>query len=158
MSLEGVARAAGVSKPTLYRRWSNKADLATAAVAAIAAQEPDPDTGDAHEDLVQLTRHLRQGFLRPHGPSTLGTVLAEEHETPELLARFRERLVAPRRQRYREVLDRGVRRGQVRADADLDAAVNAIVGSLYGRYLEAGDVDDDWPARIVALVWPAIAA
>ena len=85
-------------------------------------------------------------------------MLAEERQTPALLERFRARLVGPRRRRYREVLERGVARGEVRADADLDVVVNAIVGSLYARYVERSEVDDDWPERVVAAVWPAVAA
>jgi AcrR family transcriptional regulator len=75
---------------------------------------------------------------RPHGMATIGTVLAEERETPELLALFRERLVWPRRHELRAVLADARERGELRRDADLDVAVAALVGAFFGRYL-AGD-------------------
>lgn len=158
LSIEAVAAEAGVSKPAVYRRYRSKADLATAAVAALAAAEPEPDTGSTYEDLVAFLRTFQRSFLRPNGPSLLGTVLAEEHHTPELLACFRDRLVRPRRSRLRALLVRGQARGEVRVDADLDAAVNAMVGALYARYLTGQGVPRTWPRRTVDLVWPALAA
>lgn len=157
LSMEAVAAEAGVSKPAVYRRYRSKADLATAAVAALAATEQDPDTGSTYDDLVAFLRTFQRSYLRPNGPALLGTVLAEEHHTPELLAGFRERLVAPRRARLRALLERGQARGEVRADADLDAAVNAMVGALYARYLTGDGVPRTWPRRTVDLVWPALA-
>jgi hypothetical protein len=67
--------------------------------------------------------------------ATLGTVLAEEHETPELLALFRERLVAPRRRELRTVLAAARDRGELRPEANLDVAVSAFVGAFFARYL-----------------------
>src|SRR5207247_9819128 len=78
------------------------------------------------------------GRERPYGMGTLGTVLAEEHGTPELLALFRRRLVAPRRRELRAVLQAARDRGELRRDANLDVAVAALVGAFFARYL-AGD-------------------
>ena len=156
-SIEGVAAAAGVTKPTVYRRFPSKADLATAALATLAAAEPEPDTGSARHDLQAALAAFQRSHLRPNGPALLGTVLAEEHRTPELLAMFRQRLLRPRRARLRAVLERGQARGEVRADADLDAAVNALVGAVYARHLTGEGVPRDWSERTVALVWPGLA-
>jgi hypothetical protein len=99
-----------------------------------AAQRPEP-TGDVRADLIAHLRLLRAGLERPYGMATLGTVLAEEHETPELLALFRERLVAPRRRELRAVLAAARDRGELRPDANLDVAVSAFVGAFFARYL-----------------------
>jgi AcrR family transcriptional regulator len=157
MSLEAIAREAGVAKPTLYRRWSSKADLATDALAALAARESPPVTGDTRADLVSLLRAFQRSLLRPNGLAMLGTVLAEEHHTPELVARFRDRLLRPRRARLLAILEAGRASGQVRADADLDAAVNLLVGSFYARYLTGDGVPRSWPDRVVGVVWPGVA-
>jgi AcrR family transcriptional regulator len=135
MSVDAVAARAGVSKPTVYLRHPTKADLATAAIASMrAAQRPQP-TGDVRADLIAHLRLLRAGLERPYGMATLGTVLAEEHETPELLALFRERLVKPRRRELRAVLEAARERGDLCADANLDVAVSALVGAFFARYL-----------------------
>ena len=135
MSVDAVAARAGVSKPTVYLRHATKADLATAAIASMGAASRPAPTGDVRADLIAHLRLLRAGLERPFGMATLGTVLAEEHETPELLALFRDRLVAPRRRELRAVLAGGRERGELRADANLDIAVSALVGAFFARYL-----------------------
>ena len=135
MSVDGVAARAGVSKPTVYLRHRTKADLATAAIASMRVQPRPAPTDDVRADLVAHLRLLRAGLERPHGMAMLGTMLAEEHDTPELLKLFRERLVAPRRRELRAVLEAARARGELRDGANLDAAVNALVGGLLARYL-----------------------
>jgi AcrR family transcriptional regulator len=135
MSVDAVAARAGVSKPTVYLRHPTKADLATAAIASMRAEARPAPTGDVRADLIAHLRLLRAGLERPYGMATLGTVLAEEHETPELLALFRERLVKPRRRELRAVLEAARERGDVRADVNLDVAVSAFVGAFFARYL-----------------------
>jgi AcrR family transcriptional regulator len=138
MTVDAVAARAGVSKPTVYLRHPTKAELATAAIASMRVRPRPEPTGDLRADLVAHLRLLRAGLERPNGMTMLGTVLAEEHDTPELLALFRERLVAPRRRELRAVLEAARDRGQLRPGADIDVAVNALVGAFFARYL-AGD-------------------
>jgi AcrR family transcriptional regulator len=138
MSVDAVAARAGVSRPTVYLRHRTKAELATAAIASMRVQPRPAPTDDVRADLVAHLRLLRSGLERPHGMAMLGTMLAEEHDTPELLELFRERLVAPRRRELRAVLEAARARGELRAGASVDAAVNALVGGLLARYL-AGD-------------------
>jgi AcrR family transcriptional regulator len=138
MTVDAVAARAGVSKPTIYLRHPTKADLATAAIASMRAQPRPEPTDDVRADLLAHLRLLRAGLERPNGMAMLGTVLAEEHDTPELLALFRERLVAPRRRELRAVLEAARDRGDLRPDADVEVAVNALVGAFFARYL-AGD-------------------
>jgi len=97
MSLDAVAAESGSSKPTIYRRWRSKADLATAALNTIQFAEPHVDTGSTVGDLTRTLENFFRSLLRPNGMSLIGTVLAEEAHTPELLALFRVRLVATRR-------------------------------------------------------------
>jgi AcrR family transcriptional regulator len=138
MSVDAVAARAGVSKPTIYLRHPTKADLATAAIASMRVRSRPAPTDDVRADLVAHLRLLRAGLERPNGMAMFGTVLAEERETPELLALFRERLVAPRRRELRAVLDAARARGDLRRDANVEVAVNALVGAFFARYL-AGD-------------------
>jgi AcrR family transcriptional regulator len=158
MSIEAIAKAAGVGKPTIYRRWKDKADIATNALAQFQMREPRVGTGPTRDRLIAHLRAFRTSLLRPNGMSMLGTILAEEHRTPELLRLFRERIVSTRRRLLRELLEEGLSTGELRADADLDAAINAVVGSFYARYLANQPIPPEWADRIVALVWPALVA
>src|SRR5881394_2608290 len=85
MSIDAVAAEAGVARPTVYLRHASKAELATAALAAYRQRERPDDTGDTRADLNARLRHFRRGVERPNGMGMLGTVLAEETHTPELL-------------------------------------------------------------------------
>jgi len=157
MSIDSVARMAGVSKPTIYRRWKGKEDLATAALARLRSKEAPVSRTVTREELAGVLRNFRKSLLRPHGMALVGTVLAEERHTPELLRLFRERLVQPRRQALCSALQRGIDRGEVRSDCDITVAVNLLIGSFYAAYLAGDSISPSWPRRIVGSVWPGVA-
>lgn len=156
LSIDGVARAAGTTRPSVYLRFTDKADLATSAVAGMTVDDPLPVSDDVRADLVAELRHFRTAVTRPHGMSFVGTVLSEEHRTPGLIARFRERLVLPRRRRLAARLDRGVREGTLRPELDVEVWTTLLTGALYARHLATGEVPADWPERVVAALWPAM--
>ncbi len=152
MSMDMVAAEAGVTKPTIYRRWPSKIELAMAALVAYCDVTLPANVGDTRADLIAEVEHFRRAILRPNGMALLGTVLAEEHETPELLAAFRQYLVTPRRQRLTAILAAAQTRGEVGADADIGLAVNMLVGALYAQYLAATPFAADWSTRVVDAV------
>ena len=156
MSIDGVAAAAGVSKPTIYRRWSGKADLATAAICTIRLAEPEISTGSTVGDLTAALQNFSRSLLRPNGMALVGTVLAEERHTPELLALFRERLVMPRRTIIRGILERARRHRGLRPGVDLDVSVSMLVGAFYARYLATSNVPSRFAQTIVGTVWTGI--
>jgi AcrR family transcriptional regulator len=152
MSIEEVAAEAGVSRPTIYLRYPGKAELATAALASYRDVGRPGETGDTRADLVARLRHFRRGVERPFGMAMIGSVLAEEHATPELLSLFRERVVEPRRAEVREVLEHARERGELSENADLEAAVNMLVGSYYAQYLAGEPISDEWPEAVVRAI------
>lgn len=149
MSMDAVAAEAGVTKPTIYRRWPSKIELAMAALRAYCDASRPPAVGDTRADLIAELEHFRRAISRPYGMSLYGTVLAEEHETPELLAAFRESLVVPRRRALRAILDAAQARGELRPDADVALAVNMLVGAFYAQYVAGDPFAADWSARLV---------
>lgn len=156
MSIDTVAAQAGVSKPTIYRRWQGKADLATAAICTIRLAEPEISTGSTVGDLTAALQNFSRSLLRPNGMALVGTVLAEEGHTPELLALFRERLVVPRRTIIRGILERARRRRELRSGVDLDATVSMLVGAFYARYLATSNIPLRFAQTTVETVWPGI--
>lgn len=156
MTLDSVAAMAGVSKPTIYRRWAGKADLATAALRTIQLNEPAVNTGTTVGDLTATLENFCRSLMRPNGMSLIGTVLAEEGHTPELLTLFRERLVAPRRQMLRSILERARQRGELRAGVSIDAAINLMVGSFYARYIANSSVPPRFAREVVDIVWAGL--
>lgn len=155
MSMDAVAALAEVTKPTIYRRYPSKADLASAALKelATARDATAPESGgDVRDRLIAHLRHFQEGIERPFGIALVGTVLAEEHETPELLELYRALIVRPRRHMIRQVLLEASARGEVADNLDLESVTSALIGSYYATYLENGSVDRAWPERAVATV------
>jgi hypothetical protein len=93
--------------------------------------------------------HFRRALDRPHGMAMLGTVLAEEHTTPELLANFREYLVFPRRRAVQAILEQARANGEFRDGADLDLAANMLIGAYYAQYLAGVLFADNWAEQVV---------
>lgn len=155
MSLVAVADEAGTTRQAVYRRWPTKADLATAAIAALSRAEERPATDDPFADLVTELEAFRSGISRPDGLSMVGTMLIGGTD-PALVALFRERVVHPRRRRFRAILERARTDGLVRPDADVDLAVSIFTGSWYALALAGERAPDDWAERIARLAWAAL--
>jgi AcrR family transcriptional regulator len=158
MSLGAVAEEAGTTKPTIYRRWPGKEALAVAALEHLQAHRQPGATGSTEGDLRALLRDFQTKLLRPNGLAMIGTLLAEEAHTPGLIRLFRERIVRPRRRGLLAILRRARARGELRPGADLDMAVNMLVGSFYARYLTGEGVPAGWADRAVAAVMAGLRA
>lgn len=152
MSVAAVAQDAGTTRQALYRRWPTKADLATAAIAAMSRAEERSGTDDPYADLVRELEAFRRGVSRPDGVSLVGTMLVRSTD-PELVRFYRERVVAPRRARLRAILERARGQGLLDAAADVDTAVSAFTGSWYARELAGDTPPARWAERVAALVW-----
>ena len=152
MTLQQVADEAGVSKSTIHLRWKTKADLVTAALAAMRMTWLEAGSGDTRTDLVAILEDFATTVSRVNGMALIGTCLAEERHTPELLGLLRERTVLPRRELLRDVLEGAVSRGELRAGADLEAAVSALLGSFYADHLAGRGGRRGWAEAAVDLV------
>ena len=127
-----------------------------AAIVAYCEDFPLVETGSTRADLIGQLNQLRAALDRPNGMGMVGTILSEEHETPELLTNFREHLVAPCRQAIRDILERARSYGQLRPDADVGIAGTLLVGSYYAHYLGGAAFPDDWTERVVDQVLAGI--
>ena len=156
LSMEGVAAAAEVSKPTLYLRYASKAELVAAAFARVRMDEAPPLSGDLRGDLVAQLRHLRATFERV-GMSVLGVCLAEEEHVPDLIEELRARSLRPGRQVLRDALVAARDRGAIRRDADLEAAIEMAIGAYYAHYLSGEGFPPGWEERIADAVLRSLA-
>lgn len=149
ITMEGIACRAGVGKATVYRRWGTKEDLIVDAVTRTCPEHVVvPDTGSVRDDMLEVLRSLL-ARLQCHGPVMLAFT-AEQGRHPELAETFRRTFLAERRAATREILVRGVERGELAADADIDLLNDAGPALLWYRLAVTGaHLDDDLPARIV---------
>jgi AcrR family transcriptional regulator len=157
MSMEGVAAAAGVGKPAIYRRHRNKADLVATAIRSILPVLDVPDTGSTLEDLRALATQGRELTQGPVG-ALIGTVLAERERQPDLMEAFRERIASPRRELVKMLLRRGIERGDVRPDLDLEQASESFIGFVVGRFISGLAFDDAWFESTLDFMWRAVRA
>jgi AcrR family transcriptional regulator len=146
MTIAAVAARANTTKPTVYARFSTKAELAARALESLRRRTPRDRTGDVRTDLIE---ELRSGALRQNGITMLAAVLAEEHANPELLRLFRKHVIEPRRENLRRVLSAAREDGQLDRGVDIDAGISMLVGSLYAAYSAGDPPGPDWPARVV---------
>ncbi len=155
MSLAAVAAEAGTTRQAVYRRWPTKADLATAAIAAMSRAAERTPTDDPYADLLRELRAYANGVGRPGGVSLVGTMLVDATD-PQLVALYRERIVTPRRDQLRAILERARGAGLIAADADIDAVLPMLTGAYYASALAGITPADDWAARTAALAWRAL--
>lgn len=155
MSLTAVANEARTTRQALYRRWPTKASLAAAAVPVATDLEPTVASEDPLSDLAAELADFQRGVSLPGRLSLVGTML-QDSTAPELLTRYRTRVVAPRRGRIRAILRRAHQLGLIDPDADLEVAVTLCTGAWYARALAGSPPPTNWPTRTAALVWRAV--
>jgi AcrR family transcriptional regulator len=134
MTVEAVAVRAGVGKATIYRRWPSKAELTFDALDRIPAI-PDPERESLRADLVTWLGDLREN-LASTGP-VLAALVGERPRHPEL-AKLIDAWVDDRRKGLVTLLRRGVDRGELPADTDVNLAIDLLTGPIVGRVLFTG--------------------
>jgi AcrR family transcriptional regulator len=154
MSLESVAAAAGTTVPAVRRRFPGKANLAVAVIDSLRIEAMPAGSGPPRSRALAVLRNFRANLLRANSMAVVGTLLAEEHRHPELLAAFRGRLVEPRRNALREVLAEGISRGELPNTADPDVLASMLIGSFYAKYIATSGIPGDWAEQTLRPVWP----
>ncbi|AEV82878.1 HTH-type transcriptional regulator srpR [Actinoplanes sp. SE50] len=132
VTIDEVATRAGVSKKTVYRFWPHKPALISDLIVERSAVLPVPDTGDTRRELATLFGMIIEYLTAGHG-RTMALLVAATHDDPATLTRLREQVVAPRRDIARNVLQRGIARGDLPADVDVDALLDLWHGLVAYR-------------------------
>ena len=144
LCVEGVAARAGVSKATIYRRYPGKVELVIAAAEALgrSVKGPTPDTGSVRGDLRALGRSYRRLLEHSAVGRAIPAMIVARHRDPELADAHRA-FCTDRRVEAAAVVHRGIARGELRSDADVELVVDLVAGPLFYRILVNGDPPDD---------------
>lgn len=135
LTLEAVAARAGVGKASIYRRYGCKIDLVVAvAEGFIEMQLPPPDTGSTHGDLVASVERLVTMLTTTPLGRALPMLVASRLRVPDL-DRALDAIIAAKRACNLVVVERGIARGDIRADADPERVVDTYLGPLFHRLL-----------------------
>ncbi|MFI6766988.1 TetR/AcrR family transcriptional regulator [Streptomyces sp. NPDC050355] len=140
MSIEGIARRAGVGKTAVYRRWRSKLHLVLDVVSAVAAAGlPAPDTGSLRGDVRMLLEVAARALKHPMASQIIPDLLAEAARSPELAQALKTALHDSQQGVAAAVVARAVERGELPQDVDAHLALDLLTGPLYWRLLVVRD-------------------
>ncbi|WP_052706412.1 TetR/AcrR family transcriptional regulator [Streptomyces rubellomurinus] len=135
VTIDAIARTAGVGKQTVYRWWPSKGAVLLDALTDRADQDvTGPDTGDLRADLRTFVATTFDAAQRDTTASALRAVAREAARDPHLAELMRS-FTAARRDALRELLARGRARGELGPDADLDLIADQVYGVFWYRFL-----------------------
>lgn len=163
MTIGDIASDAGVSRPTIYRRWPGKLELTIEAIdyGLRAQRDTYPDLSleelPALEALTEAVRRLDPCYFNPDAMVLMGNFMSETMRTPELLAIVLEHAVEPRLRQLEGVLAELQERGEVRPDIDRHTIATLCFGSYFAAFLRAEPDRKGLAEQVVAVLWPGIA-
>jgi AcrR family transcriptional regulator len=139
VTIERIARRAGVGRPTVYRRWSSKADLMFDAIFEEIETVEIPERGDAVAGLLELAKVFNRALASPAAAQALVAVMADVGSDSDIAANVREGIIQRRTADIAVLVERAQREGLIRADLDPVMFIHAIAGALYYRAAVLGE-------------------
>jgi AcrR family transcriptional regulator len=159
VTIEGIAARAGVGKQTIYRWWPSKAALVLEAYLAGSDAVPPPaETATTRDDVRALLGWLIAVLAERTGGRVVAGLVGDLQHDADLAEGFHRDVVPARREAMLAALERGRARGEIRADADLELAVDALHGAVFYRLLLSGEpLDATFAERLASEVLAGIA-
>ncbi|NUP54031.1 MAG: TetR/AcrR family transcriptional regulator [Catenulispora sp.] len=133
LSMEQVASRAGVGKATVYRRWQNKEQLVVDAVTTLWTECPQPDLADGQSTRDRLVQYLGTMADLMHSDRAglvFASVMATGMTNPQLVRRYQQVAIEPRREQLRVILRHGMASGELRPDLDVELTVRMLAGPI----------------------------
>ncbi|MGN6713605.1 TetR/AcrR family transcriptional regulator [Anaerocolumna jejuensis] len=142
ITVEGIAERAGVSKATIYKWWPNKAAVVLDGFfAATESMLQVPDTGSVCEDLFIQVNNLAAFITSPKG-KVITELIAAGQFNANIAEEYRVRYFNPRRLISQHILERGMQRGELKNDLDMELSIDLIFAPLFYRLLITGETVD----------------
>jgi AcrR family transcriptional regulator len=150
LSMDLLAQRAGVGKATIYRRWESKEALILDALRTTTTPIPVPDEGSLREDLHAYMDAVIAHFSPPGRGSDVLPHLIEASCYDEQLRASLDAYLRERQSTTRLLLHRGMERGELAADTDVDLLTDVILAPFFYRHLLTGaPVDREFTHRLV---------
>ena len=147
VTMEGIAARAGVGKPTVYRHWSNRYEVAMAALIEATRGTEAPRLHDAPLAALSAQLHRVAELFTSSTGRNVAAVLASGYGETALAKAFRLYFVQARRDEGRALLRQAIAAGRIRAGVDLELVLDLIYGPIFYRLtmahapIDAGFVD-----------------
>ena len=143
LTFESVAERAGTGKSPLYRRWPDTTSLVIDTLEKLGSDPAEyARTGILREDLIGLTLHMIKPQEGVRGDA-YRSLLGEAHRYPELLARFRTQVFAPRFEALTELFRAAARRGEISPDRLTPVVLEVLHALIIKRALVDGQDPTD---------------
>jgi AcrR family transcriptional regulator len=156
-SMEGIARAANVGKPAIYRRFRDKAEVVAAAITEALPPMPSPAEGSARERLWRLYRDGMPAEAEDY-LGLIGGLMSEHRRHPELIGAFRESFLLPRRAHVLAAIERAQDEGALRADLSGERLLDLLAGPILARAFAGADTSLAWREAHFADWWTLVSA
>lgn len=134
ISIEAVAKRAGVGKAAIYRRWPSKLVMVTDLVNKVGVNLfVTPDTGDLYQDVHQILLQLRRLLRHPLIARILPDLHAEMGRNQALASEIRATVQVQRRSSAEKVIQGAIERRQIGPDKDIEMTLDMLGSMIYWR-------------------------
>jgi len=155
MTIESIAKRAGVGKATVYRHWAGKLDLVESALDLVKDDMTVPTDGSVRERLVAMLTWLAEFLAGGSAGSACLPALVSAAQYDESVRDFHHRFSAERRQAFMDLIDEGRATGEIDPALDARLVTDTLVGPLFHRRMfTAEPYPVDEVGAIVDLVLP----
>lgn len=153
VTIEAVAIVSGVAKTSIYRRYNNSDDMLNAVLEQAYTTLPPvpPSSGDWEETMREAIEVLFEDM----GKGVALTLLQDPHSTASEV--LRSKIIRPRTEILRNLLQRDVELGLIRDNVDLDVVIDFMLGASYAHVARYGSLGESWPARVHATLMNLVA-
>jgi AcrR family transcriptional regulator len=151
VSMDAIAREAGVSRPTVYRRWPSKVHVVfdAAFTDSSAGDHVLTGTGDFDADLREFVRAMVEFWREPVVEAATLGILAERRRDPELHIRTQQMLDQQTLSAFTALAQTGIDAGRLRPDLDVTMLYELLVGTTF--YSVLVQQNDDVAALVESL-------
>lgn len=153
LSMEAVARRAGVGKAAVYRRWPGKEAMLVDVLGSGLEFAGAPDTGSLEGDLLHYVRHAIAILRRPMAAKIMPHLYAAMNADSSFGRLIRSTIQPVKRDRAADIIRRAVTRGELDPKIDLELAFDILAGPLYWRLVVThGEIKEGYVEQLVGFV------
>ncbi|MEV6262910.1 TetR/AcrR family transcriptional regulator [Streptomyces sp. NPDC051784] len=139
LSIERIARTAGVGKATIYRRWSGKEELFVDVLRDMEPADPVVSGTAGLDDLRAMLDYVRRRGVAQRSSTLLHNVFVQMKKHPRLWSEYQSTVLAPRRAAMRAAVQRAVDSGELRGDLDVELMNDLFLGPVLHRTMHRPD-------------------
>lgn len=129
-TIEAIAERAGVSKATIYRRWSSKEELVVDAVAGLVGDVVTSEGEGIREILLHSIGRLKSYMSESTAGAILPWMIGEVALGSDIGRRYVDAVIKPGREALAGHMSQAVERGELRVDLDIEVAADMLLGPL----------------------------